>query len=45
MGKKRRTKMFLSEIGNRRSRTARVATSAALVATFFGSMRIGWATI
>ena len=44
MGVNGRRRMFLSEIGNRRSRTARVATGAALAATFFGTMRVGWAT-
>ena len=44
MGMNGRRRMFLSEIGNRRSPTTRVATGVALAATFFGTMRIGWAT-
>ncbi len=35
--------MFLSSLGNRRSGIARFATSLALGATLFGSLRLGWA--
>jgi RHS repeat-associated protein len=43
MGNYGKRKLFLPNIGDGRSRATRVATGVALVATFFGTLRVGWA--
>jgi RHS repeat-associated protein len=43
MTKTRKATTLLSAMGNRRSPTTRITTGVALVAMFFGSLRVGWA--
>jgi RHS repeat-associated protein len=45
MKKMQNDKTLLSAMSNRRSRTTRIGTGIALVATFFGSLHVGWAAV